>query len=171
MKKFLQTISMLMLSLALALSAAGCAGQGNDKKSGSNLEGTLEDILKQIYEKAELSDDFREYTLDSLLLNEINEENEEYHLGKKGIVYKEAIISEPMMMPSAYALCLIRANEDQDIEALKTEIKNSANPNKWICVGVDEKNVMVDNVGDVVILVMSDDNAQPIMDAFKALAS
>lgn len=171
MKKILLTISMIMLSLTLVLSAAGCAGQGDDKKAGGNLEGSLEDIVKQIYEKAELSDDFREYTLDNLLLTEINEENEEYHLGKKGIVYKEAIISEPMMMPSAYALCLIRANEDQDIEALKTEIKNSANPNKWICVGVDEKNVLVDNVGDVILLVMSDDNAQSIMSAFKALAS
>jgi hypothetical protein len=44
------------------------------------------------------------------------------------------------------------------------------NPNKWICVGVDEKNVLVDNVGDVVMLVMSDDNAQTLMDSFKGLA-
>ena len=171
MKKILQTISMIMLSLMLALSAASCAGRGDDKKPGGNLEGSLEDILGQIYEKAELSDDFREYTLDSLLLDEIDEENEEYHLGKTGIEYKEAIVSEPMMMPSAYALCLIRANEDQDIESLKAEIKDSANPYKWVCVGIDEKNVLVDNIGDVVILVMSDDNAQAIMDAFKTLAA
>ncbi|NLW12194.1 MAG: hypothetical protein GX028_09290 [Clostridiaceae bacterium] len=170
MKKLLLTITAIMLTFALALSAAGCAGKDDDKKSGK-LEGSLEDILKQIYEKAELSDDFRQWTEEGLLTNEINDENEEYHLGKKGIVFKEAIISEPMMMPSAYALCLIRANEDQDIEALKTEMKDSANPNKWICVGVDEKNVLVDNVGDVVMLVMSDDNAQAIMDAFKAFAS
>ncbi|MDD2375440.1 MAG: hypothetical protein PHQ55_08585 [Eubacteriales bacterium] len=168
MKKFISILTTAVIIAAVSLSTVAC---GNNKTAAnSKLEGSLEDILKQVYEEAELSDEFRTWTESGLLTNDITAENEEYHLGKTGIEYEEGIISEPMMMPSAYALCLIRAGEDQDIEALKTEISENANPNKWICVGVDEKNVLVDNVGDVVMLVMSDDNAQTLMDSFKGLA-
>jgi hypothetical protein len=40
---------------------------------------------------------------------------------------------------------------------------------KWVCVGVDPDNVIVDSIGDVVILIMSDDNAQALHQAFLAL--
>ena len=169
MKKFLLVAGVLSLSFSLLFTAMGCgaeAGSGN-----TNLEGTLEEILEKIYEEAELSDDFRSWAEEGLMIQTIDADNEEYHLGKTGITFGEAIASEPMMMPSAYALCLIKAEEGQDVEALKTEIKASANPYKWVCVGVEDENVLVGNVGDIVMLVMSNENAQALMDAFKGLQS
>jgi hypothetical protein len=47
-----------------------------------------------------------------------------------------------------------------DIEAAKTLIKDSVNPAKWICVAVDPSNVVVDNIGNLVVLIMSDDSAK-----------
>ena len=40
---------------------------------------------------------------------------------------------------------------------------------KWICVGVDPKNVFVENIDDVIMLVMSDDQGQALRDAFLGL--
>ena len=41
----------------------------------------------------------------------------------------------------------------QDIQ-VKTKIKETINPRKWICVGVEEEDVIVKNKGDLIILIM-----------------
>jgi hypothetical protein len=133
------------------------------------LEGSLESILQVIYDTADISDDFKNYLKDGVETQEITAQNIEYHLGKKGIEFKEAIASEPMIQPSAYSLCLIRVKEGADVEKIKQEIKDNVNPQKWVCVGVDEKNVIVDSIGDVIFLVMSDQVAKSMHDAFQAL--
>jgi hypothetical protein len=40
---------------------------------------------------------------------------------------------------------------------------------RWVCVGVDPANIYVDSVGDVVMLVMSDDAGKALHEAFLAL--
>jgi hypothetical protein len=45
-------------------------------------------------------------------------------------------------------------------------IRNNVNPQKWICVGVDRENVIVDSIGDLVILIMSDNGPQALHEAF-----
>jgi hypothetical protein len=73
------------------------------------------------------------------------------------------------MSTSAYSLCLLRAKDGADIEQIKKDIKENADPMKWICVGVDPKNVFVENIDDVIMLVMSDDQGQALRDAFLGL--
>lgn len=158
----------LLLAIALLLAFTGCTSNVPGGSTGT-LDGSLEEILAEIYENAEVSDSFREFIAEGLYTEEITEEKSEYHLGKTGIDYEEAIASEPMMQPSAYSLCLIRAKTGSDVEALKAEIKDNVNPTKWICVGVDPQNIVVDNIGDVVILIMSDYEAEALHAAFLAL--
>ncbi len=100
---------------------------------------------------------------------EINGENVAYHLGKDGLVFDSAIASEPVWSTSAYSLCLVRVAEGSDIEQIKSDIKNNVDPMKWICVGVDPSNIIVDNIGDVIMLLMTDQETQALYDAFLGL--
>lgn len=161
---------LLFLSVVLVLSLIACSAAPTSG-TGGNLEGDLEDILASIYENAELDGYFAEFVQDGLYVQEINEENITYHLGSKAITYKEAIASEPVMSTSAYSLCLVRVEEGADIESIMSEIKDNVDPMKWVCVGVDPANIFVDHVGDVIILIMSDEQGDKLMDSFLALGA
>jgi len=49
---------------------------------------------------------------------------------------------------------------------MKKAIKEKIDPRKWVCVGVDEKNVLVASKGDLVILVMDNTYSSKIRDNF-----
>lgn len=193
----MKKILLLLLAITLAFTFSACtsdidgsnpdenpgADEGtdpnNDQSSNEDkdpvtpalgLQDDLESILEHIYENGEFGADFTEYIIPGLITGEITAENSEYHLGKSGLDIKEGIVSEHEMSGSAYALCLVRAGEDADIEHLKKEISDNVDPFKWICVGVSAENVIVDNIEDVVILIMSESDAHALHAAFLALA-
>lgn len=85
----------------------------------------------------------------------VNEENVEYFLGTSEIEYEEALASEPMMTSVAHSVVLVRAKKGADVEAIKTTIKENINPRKWLCVGVEEDEVIVKNRGNLIILIMN----------------
>ena len=66
----------------------------------------------------------------------------------------------------AHSVVLVRANSIKDVDNIKKEIKEKIDPRKWICVGVDEKNVFVESKGDLVILIMDNEYASTIRDNF-----
>lgn len=166
MKKILA----LLIVMVLVLPIAACSGDPDPVPPGGNgPEGSLEDILAKIYESEELSEQFRSYAADGLITSEITEANMEYHLGITGVEFEEAIASEPIMSASAYSLCLLRVKAGTDIEQLKQDIKNNVDPFKWVCVGVDQENVIVDNIDDLVILIMSNSEAQILHQIFLSL--
>lgn len=170
----MKKLIVILLSLTLIFSFAACQAKpaNTDKSSNNesgNLEGSLEDILDKIYETAELDKQFREYIETGLMLTEINEENCAYHLGKEGIEFEEAIASVPIISPSAYELDLVRVKDGADIEKIKADIKENVDPRKWVCVGIDPENVIVDSIGDVIIVILSDDHGKALHDAFLAL--
>ncbi len=147
-------------------------GQNENEEApdiGSVLSGSLEGILEKIYETADCSNNFKEYMKTGLQTTEVTEERTAYYLGKDGIEYEEALASEPIMMPSAYELTLVRVKEGADIEKTKKEIKENVDPQKWVCVGVDPKNVIVDSIDDVIVIIMSDNECEALHDAFLAL--
>lgn len=148
-------------------------GDQTDDQTGNqgtgNLEGSLEEIMDKIYETANVDANFKEYIKTGLMKEEVTAERAEYHLGKADIEFEEALASEPMMQPGAYSLVLVRVKEGADVEKIKTDIKENVDPMKWVCVGVQEENVIVDSIGDIIFLVMSDDQAKPLHEAFLAL--
>lgn len=168
----MKKIVLIVLAAVLALGVTACgtsADSGNG--SGSNLEGDLESILESIYANADLEGYFSEFVEEGLFVQEINADNVEYHLGTSSIEFEKAIASEPVMSTSAYSLCLIRVKEDADIDQVKEDIKNNVDPMKWICVGVDPDNIFVENVGDVIILIMSDEQGDKLLSSFLALGA
>lgn len=161
-------IIILVLTLVSGLAACNTGNRGDGGKNDS-LNGSLEDILKKIYDTAQVSDSFRQFVEEGLQTLPVTSDRTGYYLGKDDIKFAEAIASEPIMSTSAYSLVLVRAGEGADVEKLKTDIKENVDPQKWICVGVEKENIIVDNIGDVVILIMSDFEAKALHDAFLGL--
>lgn len=87
----------------------------------------------------------------------------------ESISLKEAAVCEPMMSSKAHSVAVIRLNEGADIEAAKKEIRENVNPRKWICVGVDPKNVHVESIGNVILLAMDDSVGDQLVYNFRSL--
>lgn len=131
-----------------------------------NVEGTLEELMTKVY--ADIPQENRPMMLDNI---KVNEENIEYYLGTRDIEYEEALASESGIGSIAHSVVLVRTKKNANVESIKTKIKESINPNKWICVGVDEKDVIVENKGDLIILILVEDsnNRETLKKAFDNL--
>lgn len=152
-----------VLALALCFVAifmiTGCGNKN------SNIEGSLEDLMTKVY------DGISEEELPMALGNqELTEENIEYFIGTKDIKWKEAMVSESLTGSIAHSVVLIRMEDDatsQDIEEAKKEIKEKADPRKWICVEAEK--VYVESKGNLIILIMSNDLADNLKTNFEKL--
>ena len=127
-------------------------GCGEKKEEIKNVEGTLEEIMTKVYEK--IPQEERPMMLGN---TEVNEENVEYYLGTTDIEYKEALGSESGVGSIAHSVVLVRTKENANVEEIKNKIKDNINPRKWVCVGVEEDDVVVLNKGDLVILILVED--------------
>ena len=161
MKKLL--ISLLLVFMVVSLAACG------GKTASDNVEGDLPTLMTELYAG------IGEENLPMLMQMEITDaETFAWVLGaEEGFTVegvKEAYVSEPMISAIAHTVLLVRMEEGADVEAAKKAIKDNVNPRKWICVGVeDEKNVIVDNRGDLIVLIMENTHAQTIHENFKNL--
>ena len=142
----MKKIVLFMVMFAMALCVSGCGSK--------NIEGSLEDIMAKVYES------IPENERPMMLMNtEVNEENIEYYLGSKDIEYVESLASESGVGSIAHSVVLVRTKDNADINAIKEKIKNSVNPRKWICVGVEKEDLIVENKGNLIILIMVEDEA------------
>lgn len=156
-------VALLMLCIVFC-----CAcGKTDGGAGGKTIEGDLKDIMAKIYEgvdiDAEAKQAMQEYVCDSLTAD-----NEEALLGVADVPYIEGVYSVPMISSIAYQCVLIRV-EPEEVETVKTMLKENADVNKWVCVSAET--VLVENVGDLVLFIMSDkDAAYAVSAAFQALA-
>ena len=157
MKKF-KFWGLCCLTIASLFLVTGCGNK--------NVEGTLEDIMDKLY--VDIPEDNRPGGLTNM---EINDENIESFIGTDDIEYKEAIASESMMGSIAHSVVLIRVKDASKVEEYKKEIREDVNPRKWICVGVEKDEVIVENKGDLimVVIVQDKDNRDKIAAAFDKL--
>lgn len=114
-----------------------------------NVEGSLDELMTKVY--ADIKDEDKPMMLQNI---EVNEENIEYYLGTSDIEYESALASESAVGSIAHSVVLVRLKDGADVEGVKTKIKESINPRKWICVGVEEKDVIVENKGNLVVLIL-----------------
>ena len=150
----LKKLFVLGTTFMLCLTMVGCGNK--------TIEGNLSDLMTKIYQ------DIPEEEFPMMLENiEVTKENVENYLGSKEIEFKEALASESMTGSIAYSVVLVRAKEGADIEKLKQQIKENVNPRKWICVGVE--NVVVENKGDLIIVILSDNLGDKIKKGFENL--
>lgn len=152
MKKLLCLLSVLVLSLTLV----GCG-----KTESKNIEGSLEEIMEKLY--AGIKEDEMPMAINNTTLTD---ENFKYYAFTDA-KYKEAIASESMTGSIAHSVVLIRLEDASDAENVVKEIQEKADPRKWICV--EAENVYVLNKGDLVVLIMSNDLAEPIKTNFENL--
>jgi len=156
MKKIISILLMFLISL----SAVACK---NTKSDSSNIEGSLSDIMAKIYKGTENNSP-------KLMQTEVTSENLSYYLGIETLDFKEALASEPMMTSIAHSVVLVKVNDGVDIEKTKTAIKEKVDPRKWICVGVEDNNVIVDSIGDLIVLIMDNENPDTLHKNFKNLS-
>lgn len=140
-------IKKLSLCLMLIITLFTFTGCGT-----KNVEGTLEELMTKVY--ADIPEENRPMMLTNI---EVTNDNIESYLGTKEIKYTEALASESAVGSIAHSVVLVRVKDDADVEEVKTQIKENVDPRKWVCVGVEKDDVIVKNKGNLVILIMVED--------------
>ena len=153
MKKIRNILGILGV-LVVSLLLVGC---GNNE----NIEGDLTSLIDKLYEG--IKEDERPMVMTTTL----DDETFEAFTFVKDVDYKEAVVSEPPMSSIAHSVVLIRLNDAKDASKVVADIKANANPRKWFCV--EAENVVVKSKGDLVILIMSNELAEPIEKNFDNL--
>ena len=158
MKKF-KTIASVFVALLLVVSLSGCG-------SNKNVEGTLEELMEKVY--ADVPEDQRPMMLGNI---EVTDENVGMFLGTEDIEYEEALASESGVGSIAHSVVLVRTKKGANVEAIEEKIEKSVNPRKWICVGVEKDDVIVESEGNLIILIMVQDEKtrEKLEDSFEKL--
>ena len=154
----LKKFSLIIIVLLIGLFVTGCGDR--------NITGSLEEIMEKVY--ADIPEDQRPMML---MNTEVTEENIEYYLGTKDIEYEEALASESGVGSIAHSVVLVRTKKNANVEAIEEKIENSVDPRKWICVGVEEDDVIVESKGNLIILIMVEDEKtrEKLEDSFDKL--
>ena len=149
MKRISKLLIVIMIFASLLMTGCG----------NKNIEGSLTDIMDKLYEG--ISE--KPMMLSNIELNDENFENYAF----VDVKYKEAIASESMVGSIPHSVVLIRLENASDADQVVKDIEKNANPRKWICV--EAENTYVLSKGDLVVLIMSNDNANKIKENFENL--
>ena len=140
----------LLFAVSLLL-ITGCKKENNITKM------SLKSILKASTKGAKLPDNY---------ITKITKDNFEDYFGDADIDFKEAIVSEANINAIAYMIGIIRLNDNEDVQKAVDILKNSVDPNRWICVVPDS--VIIDSNQNVIIVIMDEkNNADTIHNNFK----
>lgn len=127
-----------------------------------NLTLTPTEIVAKMYEG------FGEDELPMLGDKELVAEELEYNLGLTELDFVEGTVSEPMIGSIAHSVVVVRVKEGVDVAQTVADIKAKVNPRKWVCV--EAETVLVESKGDIIVLVMSNnDTATRMMENFKKI--
>ena len=94
----------------------------------------------------------------------------EWYLGTADIDFEAGLASESAMTSQAHSVVLLRLKDGADVEAAKAKIAESIDPFKWICVGVDPDKVRVESNGDLICVVLDEENGDYYADNFLSFA-
>lgn len=154
--KIIRKCITIIFSAALFL-CTGC------QMKDAALSDSLQTIMDKLYKN--IPEDQLPMALEDV---QLDKDNEAYFLGSDKIEYVEGLAREPAVSSIAYSVVLLRVKEDADVEALVKTIQSSVDPDKWVCV--EAQSVIVESRGDVILVVMADqDQASAISKAFEDL--
>ena len=165
MKKF---IFLLMMILIAAIFITSCAAGGSNKEGDSGEDTIFSEDLKNIVEKIYQGVEVELPTVEN---KEINEDNVEYYLGLSSMTgIKQGLASDAVLSTIPYYMCFLRVPDINNIEKIKSDIKNNIDLTKWICDRAEY--VYINNCEDVIFLAVGKENiVQALNDSFKELAS
>lgn len=151
----------ILLTLVLCITLVGCGNKDKDTTSKVSTTSSLPDIMDYLYEG--IPEDNLPMALENIELNDDNFKNYAF----ADIKYKEAIANESMTGSIAHSVVLIRLEDKKDSDTVVKEIKEKADPRKWICV--EAENTYVLSNDDLVLLIMSGENADTIKENFEKI--
>ena len=155
----MKKVLLFILTGLVSLSLVGC---GNSVK---NVEGEVSDLMTKLYTE-EMNANLP--SLQQTVVDASNKDMVKYLIGTSDYAFDSAVVSEPLIGSVAHSVALIRVSEGTDIEAFKKAIEENIDPRKWICVTAEK--VIVDNIGDLIILIMANEaDAKTLHDNFKGL--
>ena len=142
MKKII-TLTLLVITSLVILS--GCQKE-------ENIELSMNEVVDKLY--VGLEDN-----MPMVGSTEITKDNMKSYIGIDNLDIKEGVASEALIGSIAHSVVVLRVNDKVDVEEAKNEIKENANPRKWVCVEAEK--VIVKSKGDVIILIMSNNELAP----------
>lgn len=150
MKKLL-SLGVAMLAVVILLTGCG----------SNNLSMSAKEVIDEVYKDVNI-----EFPIGETM--EIDQESMAYHLGVDNLKVEEAYVSDAMMSSQAHSVAVIKLKDGEDVAAAKKAIEDNANPRKWLCVEAEQ--VIVENIGNTIILIMSNKDIAPkIQENFKNL--
>lgn len=147
------TIKYLFLLTIIGGLLIGCSSKKTEDPEvpaqPTTLEGTTESIMEKIQEPLDI-----ELMIMGENVDLSDKDAVKYNLGlDKATGIKEAYVSNGMMS-QAYAVVLVRVEEDADAKKIANDMVAGVDPMKWICVGADDIQAAVS--GDLILFVMID---------------
>ena len=167
-KRITAYIITIVTAVCMAFMVTACGkSETENNAGGKTIEGDLQEVMAQIYAGVDLDAETKE-AMQGFVTDTLTSDNEQALLGVEGVSYTEGVYSVPMISSIAYQCVLLRV-APEDVENVKPMLKENADVNKWVCVSAET--VLVENVGDVVLFIMSDQEAAYAVSAsFQALA-
>ena len=148
----------ILIGVAIVLAIVIVIGFAINLSKGKNLEGTLQKIMAKVYEG------INESELPMMMRNtELTKENIEYFIGTSDIDFKEALASESAVTTIAHSVILIRLNDAKQAEEVIAKIKENVDSKNLSYAEIS--NVVVKSKGDLVILIMSNEELTPRLEA------
>lgn len=92
----------------------------------------------------------------------------QWFLGTDKLNFTAGLASESAMTAQAHSVILLRFADAKEAEAAVPVLKESVDPRKWICVGVEK--AVVECNGDLVCIVMDDENGATYLKNFREIA-
>ena len=110
---------------------------------------SLEDVMNALYEGI-AEDEMPMFGEDVA----INEDNVEWYLGTTEAVFDEGLAREPLIGSIAHSTVLLRVEDEKQIDATMELVRNSVNTNKWVCVGIDPSELVLEKKGNVILMII-----------------
>ena len=140
MKQLLKMIS----AICLAATLVACGGTTEAISSMS-----LQDVMNALYEGI-AEDEMPMFGEDTA----ITADNAEWYLGTTEAVYDEGLAREPLIGSIAHSTVLLRVEDEKQIDATMELVRNSVNTNKWVCVGIDPSELILEKKGNVILMII-----------------
>ena len=194
----MKRILALMLALALVCALAACAKQpaGDDSQNGTSqtpggetggentpdepespdspaADGETPDETGKVDPETAGLDEIMSAILDGVELPDVDQfvpDDELFssYLFIDPVEGADVLVSEAMINAVAHSVALLRVPEGTDAAAIADQIRENANPRKWVCVEAEKTEVV--QQGNLILMCMSfEDTCDAIVANFNAL--